>query len=386
MQVEGFIAGHLRFKGRMAVIATAISFFVIIIAVAISTGFGSEIRNNLSAVTGDVILSASNADLLSGKYSIPEENGEYKADLLKIKGIKSITPVVYRAGIVRSGGDDANSGDIHGIVFKGIQDSLLASFGAIVPQNIAKELGAKEGDEFIAYFVSEEKTKIRKFTIKKISQDLIETEGEGIIFTHIGDLQRVNGWEEDEVSAMEIEVDGRLRSRRELRRIASETGARIGLAAVPVSESFSRIYDWLDLIDYNVYAILALMSIVAGFNMISGLLILLMQSIPMIGTLKTLGMKDRSVAGVFLMVGAKIVAVGMLLGNAAALLFCFMQSRTHLISLNPENYFVSFVPVSIDPLKVLAADAAAFALIMVLLLIPTLFISKIDPSLTVKTE
>lgn len=381
MKVEGFIAGRLRFKGRMAAIATAISFFVIIIAVAVSTGFGKEIRGSISAVSGDVILSASKADLLSGKYSVPKESPEYDA-LKEIKGIKSITPVVYRAGIVRS----ENGEDINGIIFKGVQDSLLASFGTVVPQNIADALGVQEGESFLAYFVSEEKVKIRKFTVRKIAQDLIETEGEGIIFTHIEDLQRVNAWADDEVSAMEIATDGRLRSRRELRQITSETGARTGLAAVPVSESFSRIYDWLELIDYNVYAILVLMSIVAGFNMISGLLILLMQNISLIGTLKTMGMKDKSIAGVFFMAGARIVAIGMLAGNAAAMLFCLVQSKTHLISLNPENYFVSFVPIGIDPLKVLAADAIAFVVIMILLLIPTLFISKIDPSLTVKTE
>jgi len=383
MQVEGFIAGRLRFKGRMAAIATAISFFVIIIAVAVSTGFGEEIRGSLSKAAGDVVVAASYNETLSGKYPIPKESGEY-AELLSIKGVRSVKPVAYRTGIVRESGE---RGEIHGVVFKGVEESGLSSFEAIVPKSLADEMGVKEGEQFLSYFSSEEKVKIRKFTVKEIRESLVDSGGEeAVVLANISDIQRLNGWSEDEVSAMEVEVEGRLRSPRELRRIASEAGARTGLAAVPVSESFSRIYDWLNLIDYNVYAVLVLMSIVAGFNMISGLLILLLQSIPLIGTLKTLGMKDRSIAGVFLRVGARVVASGLLAGNAAALLFCLIQSTTHLITLNPENYFVSFVPVSVNILRVLAADAAAFAVIMILLLIPTLFISRVDPSVTVKTE
>ena len=128
------------------------------------------------------------------------------------------------------------------------------------------------------------------------------------------------------------------------------------------------------------------MTVVAGFNMVSGLLILLFRNISTIGTLKTLGMKDRSIAGVFLRIGARISLRGMLTGNAAALIFCAVQSLTRLIRLDPANYFISFVPVSIDPLRILLTDAAAFVAIQLLLLIPSLFISKIDPSLTVKAE
>lgn len=128
------------------------------------------------------------------------------------------------------------------------------------------------------------------------------------------------------------------------------------------------------------------MTIVAGFNMISGLLILLFRSISTIGTLKSLGMTDRAIAGIFLRVSARLAGIGMLIGNAAALLFCLIQGSTRLIRLNPENYFVSFVPVDINPLGIVLADVSAFAVIMILLLIPSLFISKIDPSETVKTE
>ena len=135
-----------------------------------------------------------------------------------------------------------------------------------------------------------------------------------------------------------------------------------------------------------LFAALLLMSVVAGFNMISGLLILLFRHVSTIGTLKTLGMGDRAVAGVFLRVGARTAAIGMAAGNALALLFCLVQGTTHWIKLNPENYFVSFVPVHVNLAGILLADAAAFAGILLLLLIPTLFISRVDPARTVKAE
>ena len=128
------------------------------------------------------------------------------------------------------------------------------------------------------------------------------------------------------------------------------------------------------------------MTVVAGFNMISGLLILLFRNISTIGTLKSMGMGNRAIGGVFLRLSARIVAAGMLAGNAFALLFCFIQNSTHLIKLNPENYFVSFVPVSVNLPLVLIVDAVAFGIIMLLLLIPTLFISKVDPAVTVRVK
>jgi len=135
-----------------------------------------------------------------------------------------------------------------------------------------------------------------------------------------------------------------------------------------------------------VLFILILMTIVAGFNMISGLLIMLFENISTIGLLKSLGMNDRAISKVFLTSAAVLVLKGMLAGNALALLFCLVQDRTHFLKLDPENYFVSFVPVEVDVPAVLLADAAAFVVIMLLLLIPTLFISKVDPAQTVRVK
>ena len=158
------------------------------------------------------------------------------------------------------------------------------------------------------------------------------------------------------------------------------------LFATSVMRRYPQIFDWLTLIDFNVLFILILMTIVAGFNMISGLLIMLFRNISTIGTLKAMGMTDRSIAKVFLRVASVIVFKGMLAGNLLALALCAVQKWTHVLKLNPENYFVPFVPVHLNLPAVILADAGAYLAIMVLLLIPTLFISHVDPAKTVRAQ
>lgn len=245
-----------------------------------------------------------------------------------------------------------------------------------------------------AYFVGE-KVKARKFTVSSVYDDITGAGSELIVQVPIADLQRLNGWAPQQVTALEVHLDDRFRSRAAMERKAAELAEicmlyasedEPVLKAVPATDRYPGIFDWLDLIDFNVVAILILMVIVAGFNMISGLLIMLFRNIPTIGTLKALGMSDRSVAGVFVRVAARIATQGMALGNAAALLFCLVQGTTHLIRLNPENYFVSYVPVRVNLPLILAADVIAFALIVLMELVPTVFISKVDPATTVKSD
>lgn len=377
MKVEGFIAGRLRFKGRMAVVSIAISFFIMIISVAISSGFSHELRSAISRMTGDIVVS--NTPLGTEGVSDPLEDWPALAEKSsEFPGVVAATPAVYRAGIIKDGDE------IFGAMFKGTPQDTT-SLEIRLPSDLAASLHKQAGDEILAYFISD-RVKVRRLRIASVYDNNIDTGDNSIIYLPIGDLQRLNGWEAGEASALELTLDGRRRSRMELRETAAEISMLTGLAASSTADSYGQLFDWLDLIDYNVYAILALMTAVAGFNMISGLLILLFRNISTIGTLKSLGMTDRSIAGVFLRTAARTVGLGMLAGNAAALLFCALQAATKFLKLNPENYFVSFVPVHVNLPGILLADAAAFAVIMLLLLLPSLFISKVDPSVTVKTE
>lgn len=380
MKAVRFIADKLRFKGRLAMVAIAVSFFVMILSLAIASGFRTEIRQGISGISGDIQLTGSSEPM--------DAQPSYYPLLSDVRGIKSITPVIWKPGIVK-GADD-----IGGVLVKGMPMPDSCSMQARIPRSLATRMQLKEGDAMTTWFV-DGKVKARRFKVAGIYDGLIDTESAMIVQVPLADLQRVCGWKENEVSALEVLMEPGYNEGEALTIKANEMGW-ISLEAhgededilrtTTSRERYSQIFDWLDLIDFNVLAILMLMIIVAGFNMISGLLILLFRHIPTIGMLKSMGMGNRTIARVFLLVAARIVLIGAVIGNAAALLFCLLQDSTHLIKLNPVNYFVSFVPVHVDWGVVLTVDILSFFAIMLLLLIPTLFISKVDPAETVRVR
>jgi len=377
MDASGFIASRIRFKGKLAAWAIAISFLVMIIAVAVSSGFRREIRAGVSKVSGDVILSGSSFNFLTEDDPVRTDSA-YVKDILAVKGVTSITPAIYRAGIVKT------EDDIQGILVKGVPSSD-STLSARIPGRLASALKLRPGDAMVTYFVGE-RIKVRKFKVIEIYDSMVEADGNLIVYVPIDDLQRLNGWDAGCASVLEVRVDDNFKDRNSLRQAATKIGMSCPLLSTSASDRYSQLFDWLDLIDFNVLAILLLMTIVAGFNMISGLLILLFRHISTIGTLKALGMSNSGVAKVFFRVSARIVLTGMLAGNILGFLFCFIQDRTHIIRLNPENYFVSFVPVDIDIPAVIAADVLAFAVILLFTLLPCMFISRVDPSETARTE
>ena len=389
MGVTGFISGKLRFRGRLVIVSIALSFLVMIIAVSVSSGFRKEIRDAVSSVTGDVQLMPSNMDWLSGNTPV-SRTPAYLHSIDSIPGVESVSPVVYRAGIVK------NSDVVHGVLFKGVEDFAPAdssSLAVAVPDRLASILSVSEGDSFQAYFIGE-RVKVRKFTVARIYQDMTGTDDRLVIYAGLRDIQRINGWNGDQVSAFEIRLDDRSRSSEAaMSSLADEIGTAAllfssdddtSVISVSAADSQPQVFDWLSLIDFNSMVVLVLMTVVAGFNMISGLLILLFENISTIGILKSMGMTDRAIVRVFLRSSSSLVLKGMAVGNALALIFCGIQYYTRFITLDPDNYFISYVPVHLELWKIMAADALAYLAIMLLLLLPSMFISRIDPARTVR--
>lgn len=389
MDVTGFIAAKLKFKGKVAMASIAVSFFVMILAVAISCGFREKIRDGISSFSGDIQLTPPDLNYVSENSPL-NSNPSYLAELKELPGVKAVSPAVYRAGVIKNG--DA----IHGVIFKGVEHHAdsLSGLGASIPRRLSELLKIGEGDSFQAYFVGD-RVKVRKFTVKSVYESPVQVDESLMVFASMDDMRRLNGWDENEASVLEVVLEA---SHRDAVPMEEATG-RIGTLALlatpddesaPVAQSmmskYPQLFDWLNLIDFNVLFILILMTIVAGFNMISGLLILLFRSIATIGTLKSMGMTDRSISMVFLKVSSNLVLKGMLIGHVMAFLFCIIQSQTHLIKLDPANYFLSYVPVTVNLPMVLAADVIAYAAIMLLLLIPTKFIARVDPAQTVRAQ
>ncbi len=375
----------------MAMVSIAVSFLIMIIAVSVSSGFRNEIRDGISDLTGDVQLMPVDMNYISEASPI-SVNQSFMSDIEAIPQVRKITPAVYRAGIVKKGES------IHGVLFKGTprerSEPDTVKLGVSIPVRLSEMLGLKAGDRLLTYFVGE-KVKVRNFNITDVYEGVMDGTDNIIVLADISDLQRLDGWTSDEASVLELTLVPGARTDAGMRAVTDEVGhialERAGedddtLIATSVISRYPQIFDWLNLIDFNVLFILVLMTIVAGFNMISGLLIMLFRNISTIGTLKSLGMTDRSIAAVFLRVASVIVFRGMLIGNGIALVLCGIQKWTHLVKLNPENYFVPFVPVRLNLPAVFAADVISWLVIMLLLLIPCLFISKVDPAQTVRTQ
>ena len=394
MDASFFISRRLRFKGKIAMASIAVSFLVMIIAVAVSSGFRHAIRDGISSVSGDIQLLPLNMNLLDDASPV-ESDASYLPYIKDIDGVEEVLPVIYRAGIVR------NDGDIHGIVFKGLPaghqqhpDADSVSLAVSIPRRLSEIIGLVEGDKMLTYFIGE-KVRARQFNVISVYDTMLETDDKLVVYADLTDLQRLNGWNHNQVSAMEVMLEKDSRNEERIALITENVGAALYAytaedeTTVLASSCISRypqIFDWLNLMDFNVIFILVLMTIVAGFNMISGLLIMLFENISTIGLLKTLGMTDKHIAKVFLSSSAVLTIKGMAIGNALAIIFCIVQSSTHILKLDPVNYFVSFVPVHPDMGLILMADIIAFVAIMLLLLIPCIFISKVDPAETVRVK
>ena len=397
MNLRFFIARRLAYKGRLVTMAVAVSFLVVIVAVAVSSGFRYELRNGLSEMTGDIQLTMVDINYLD-ETSPVNARQSYMPYIEELEGVESVAPVIYRAGIVK------HYEDIYGVMVKGIEGGVASmtgesvsdsvSLAVSVPSPLAEVAGLKKGDKLLTYFIGE-KIKVRQFNILDIYEPLIRTDDRHLIYADISDMRRLNGWTEEQTSMFEVMLADDYKDDVSMKDAAFRINDAIYenisedddfLRAVSSVERFPRVFEWIALIDFNAQFVLLLMIAVAGVNMITGLLIMLFENISTIGLLKSLGMRNVQIMNVFLTRAAGTVLKGMLIGNLLAILLCTIQDMTHLISLDPVNYFVAYVPIQLNVMEILMADVIAFIAIMILMILPSLFVLKVDPSKTIKMD
>ena len=374
----------MKFQGKAAMVTIAVASFVIIIAVAVSGGFRHELRKGVASLAGDIQITSPYMNFIGEDHPVTLGE-ELETAIGSMPGVDHIVPAVYRAGIIKSGSN------IHGVVFKGIPgggDSLRVK----IPERLSAMLGIGPGDRMLTYFIGD-KVKARQFTVESTYDDILGSDDNLVVYAGIEDMRRVNGWDPDKASAIEVILEDNWRSTDRMEYLTDEIGAEIlfgegidSMVATSAARRYPQIFSWLDLIDFNVLIVLVLMVAVAGFNMISSLLIMLFRNISVIGTLKAMGMTDRQISAVFLRIASSAALKGMLAGNILAFLFCIVQNATHFVKLDPANYFVSAVPVHLNALQVIGADLLAYILIMLLLLLPCLFVSRVDPAKTVRVQ
>lgn len=403
MNAGKFIAQRLRDKGnRIAWISVALSVAVMVVAVVVVAGFKSEIKSKVTGVMGSVTLVAPGQSPINENCPF-SDSVSWLGAVDSLRSVSSISGVGYRSGLIKT--DE----DIHGLYFKGVDSLYDMSFfsaalvegrlpdfsggisnDAMISRPLASKLGLKAGDRMTVYFIGDD-VKVRRFDICGLYEAQLEEIDQTFGLVDLRQVRRLNGWEKGQVSSIEI----RTTPRADIDDVAGMI-ENIGFTSVQdddpalfvmsVKRLYAHLFDWLALLDLNVLMILALMMAVAGFNMISAILIILFRRISMIGVLKSVGMTSRAVTGVFLRKAAVLVGKGMLLGNAFALGLCLIQKYTHVMKLNPENYFVGYVPVDFNWPGLVLMNVISFIVIMLILSLSSAFVSKVSPAVTMKVD
>lgn len=396
--------GHLSRTGTIiSVVSVAVSIAVIVVATAVSNGFRKEIGGKARGFSGDAVLEPVGGDISNADKPL-EAPLSYIDELGKLPFVEQVSPVSYARGILKT------PHDIGGILLKGV-DSLynmefyskylcegkIPSFngrlsnGVLVSKRLADMFGYKAGSKLTAYFVGEQ-VKVRRFDVEGIFDTGLDMADKFLVVGDMRHVTRLNGWG-DGLSGYEIfynnyDADNWLERAQQVEDViySYTLEGDSPVAVEPLQDKYYVLFDWLGLLDLNVVVILALMIAVAGFNMVSGLLIMLFERISQIGLLKSLGMTNKGVSRIFLTKSALVVLHGMVWGNAIAVVLCLVQKYFNVISLDPANYFVASVPVDFNLFWILAMNAISFVAIMLVMMLPCLFISRIDPASTMRVK
>lgn len=391
-----------RVVNGIAWISVSLSVAIMIVAISVVDGFRREISAKATGFMGAVVLTVPGQSPVNDLC--PESgNISYRDDILALECVESVDGVVYKSGMIKS--DD----EIYGLYFKGVDSTYNFSFfenclydgqvpdfkGRIsdeimISKRTAEAMKYKVGDDVVAYFV-EQDVKVRKFKVAAIFDAQLEDIDKTMAIIDIRQARRLYGWDKDAVSSIEVRLAENADidySYLQVSDLVSEkmTDDDPSYFVMNIRQIFGNLFDWLALLDLNVLMILVLMMIVAGFNMISAVLIILFEKISMIGLLKALGMNNKDVCKVFMLKSFKIVGKGIVLGDIVGIAVCAIQYFTHFIKLNPENYFVKFVPIDFNFLKIAALDVISAAVIMAIISVSALFISKISPARTMRVE
>jgi len=414
MNLPWFLAQRL-IKGRkegtsfsqpinvIAIIGISLGLAVMILAVAILTGFKKEIRekvvgfgSNIQIVNFDSNISFETVPIHEGQEFIPK--------IKNLTGVKHVQVFATKAGIIKT--DE----DIQGVVLKGVGSDFdwkyfssnlvdgeiftvsdtVRSDQVIISRQISDMLLLRTGDSFAMHFI-QDPPRMRKFTVSGIYETSLEEFDKMYVFCDIHHIKRLNGWDDDQISGFEIYIE----NFNELEEMTATVRDAIGYRILPdedrfkvtnIREKYPQIFDWLGFQDLNVIIIITLMLIVAGFNMISGLLILILEKTNMIGILKAIGSDDTTIRRVFIYQAAYLIGKGLIWGNLIGIGLALLQLKTGLVSLDPSSYYIKTVPVNLELFHIILLNAGSMAAIIIMLLVPSKLISKISPVKAIKYD
>ncbi len=384
---------------KVGIASIAVGLAVMIVAFAVLFGFKRTIQEKIFLFGAHLQVSKFTANMSYEEAPISTNTPFYK-QVQTNTSIAHVQAVALKAGILKT------PDELAGVVMKGvgpdynwqlIEQSLVAgrvptiladsvasepdgpvySTEILVSQFLADQLNIKVGQSVITYFLGGTQPRPRKLTVVGIYMTGLEEFDKQIVLGDLRLIQRLNNWTPDRVGSFEIFVKDFDQLDLAYRSVFDQIPPDYRL--VRVTDQYSPLFDWMVLLDRNTLVFLVLILFVASFNMVSVLLVLMMERTPMIGLLKALGSPDSLLRRVFLYVGLNMVGWGLLIGNGVGLGFCFVQDRFKLIPLDPKNYFMSFVPIQWDWPVIIMLNLATVGIIAAVLWLPTLVINRIDP-------
>lgn len=417
MNTELFIARRLFFdkKSRknisgqiinIALASISISLAVMIVSVAIVTGFKNEVSNKTIGFGGHIQIL--NFDSNNSPETQPiSVNQPFLPTLKKMNLIKNIQVFATKPGIIKT------EENIEGIILKGvgtdydwdflknyltdgkipeITDSIRAN-DVLISAKTSNLLGLKTGDDMFVYFIGNDghSTNTRQFKVCGIFNTGLEEFDRLFVIGDIKHIQRLNEWTANQASGFEINLkdfgkiqEAEVKIREQVISYYEENSE--ALRTESIVRKYPQIYDWLSIIDMNVWVILVIMTLVAGINMISGLMVLILEKSSMIGVLKSLGSPGWSIRKVFLYLSAFLVARGLLWGNITGIMLVALQKYFKLMPLDPASYYVSYVPVNFSLFYLLLLNIGTLVAVLSMLVIPSYFIGKISPDKTIRFD
>ena len=417
MNTELFISRRLFFESdnkkflsykiiRIALAGIALGLAVMIISVAVITGFKKEIREKVIGFGSHIQIV--NFDSNNSFETQPvSKKQSFLEELLQLDAVKSVHPFGTKPGMIKT------EDNIQGIVFKGVDERYDWDFfrknlidgtlpeikdsarsnQVLISEQISKLLRLETGDAVVLYFINENENTPRMLQLKICGLYRTSLEEFDNIFI-IGDLrqiQRLNSWNENQISGFEIFIEDFERitdAEQTIRNVVLDYSRENDaiLRTTNITREYPQIFDWLSILDMNVWVILILMAMVAGFNMISGLLVIILERSRMIGVLKAMGSPNKSIRQVFLYLAVFLTTRGMIWGNIIGIALVLIQNFFKVIKLNPTTYYVDFVPVNFSILHILLLNAGTIAATTLMLVIPSYFVTKISPDKIIRFE
>ncbi len=389
---------------HIATAGVAIGLAVMIISVCVVLGFKHTIRDKVIGFGSHIQV----ADFLTLQQmeQYPIVIDDSMIDVLKhIPDVAHVQRFAMKEGILKT------DSDFLGVAFKGVGPEFDSTFihnnmveGSIphfsdsvshnqilVSQLMADKLHLKSGQRIFAYFFDNNGVRTRRFTIAGIYQTNLKKYDETIVFTDLYTAVKLNGWESDQASGAELSVNNFDNLDMVESRVISKVKGTVDhygetYSSATIKELNPQIFQWLDLMDLNVWIILALMLIVAGVTMISGLLIIILERTSMLGILKALGARNKTIRHTFMWFAVFIIGKGMLIGNVLSLGLLALQQAFGIIKLDAQTYYVSTVPVEINALYIVALNVATLLISVFMLVAPSYLISHIHPAKSMRYE